>query len=215
VPADVVMIGTGARAADGKLDLWPAFFAILAALVAGSLIQYWIARGPARGAVYQYGRFVGLTPARLDGATAVVRRGGPITIALSILTPGVRVASVAACGLAGLPMRVFLPGVLLGSTAFLALHLAIGYFGLALLTPLLGAVPAPILAAVVVVVGIGLWAFIRARRHHTSTSEVATEAVGAWLEAACPVCLALGAADNLGARIGVTHASGHVVVSNS
>src|SRR5579883_988341 len=85
IPGDVLMLFTAARAAQGLFPIWLAFVVILVALVAGSLIQYGLARGPGRGFLYRYGSIIGLSPPRLDKASAAVGRGGPTAIAVSII----------------------------------------------------------------------------------------------------------------------------------
>ncbi|HLF25271.1 MAG TPA: VTT domain-containing protein [Anaerolineae bacterium] len=208
VPADVIMLATAARAAEGRLVLWQAFAAILLAMVAGGIVQFVLARGPGRGILYRFGRYLGLTAARLDAAAATVKRSGPIGIGLAILTPGIRAATIAACGLAALPMRTFVPGLALGSTLFLSLHFFLGAVIGRLLSALAQAANAPIvlaLVAILIVAGLGGWIVIRRRQRPTaSRGEIIAEAVEAWHEATCPACLALGAAS----RIQVTAGAG-------
>ncbi|HEY4688173.1 MAG TPA: VTT domain-containing protein [Anaerolineae bacterium] len=192
IPADVVMLATSARVAEGKLNLETAFAAILLALVAGGIVQFLLARGPGRNILYRFGRYLGLTAARLDSAATSVKKGGPIGIGLAVLTPGIRAATVAACGLAAVPMRVFTPGLILGSTLFLSLHFFLG----AVLSTLLAGMSQVGLVLVVlfVLAGVGVWVFIRRRqRPDAPIGEVAAEALEAWHEATCPVCLVLGA----------------------
>jgi len=194
IPADVVMLAASARVAVGKLDVWQAFAAILVALVVGGVIQFLLARGPGRGFLYRFGRTLGLTPARLDAVARTVEKGGPIGIGLAVLTPGIRAAAVAACGLAALPLRVFVPGLTLGSGLFLALHFFLG----ALIAPLVAGLSQSGLLVIVLalaIAGMGAWVVIRRRqRPDAPANEVIAEALEAWHEATCPVCLALGAA---------------------
>jgi membrane protein DedA with SNARE-associated domain len=186
IPGDVILLATAARASEGKVLLWLAFIALLLALTVGGTVQFFLARGPARRVVVKYGHRVGLTEQRLDKVAASVRRGGLFGIGLGVLTPGVRTAVVPACGLTGIPLRLFLPGLALGSAVDLGLHFAIGYAGSSLLATIVQ--PSPILVVVALaVVGLGAW-FVIARRRHASP-EVA---LNAWAQATCPVCLVLG-----------------------
>lgn len=195
LPADLLMLAAAARAAEGKLPLWETFGLILVALVLGGLVQFGLARGPARGLLYHHGHLLGLTPARLDRAAGAVQRGGVLGIAAAILTPGVRSVTVAGCGLAGTPLRVFVPGLMLGSAAFLALHIGLGFGGGLLLNRLATAVPLPgLIAIAVAAAGAAGWFLIRRRQAPAGTAgAVVADAAGAWCEACCPVCLALGA----------------------
>ena len=95
IPADVIMLFTSARVADGKFVMWQAFTALLIALVVSGMIQFAVVRGPRRKFLYRVGRYLGLTAARLDAAASIVKKSSPIGLGLIILTPGVRAASVA------------------------------------------------------------------------------------------------------------------------
>ena len=68
IPADLIILTAAARVAQGKLNGWQTFIAILIALVIGGLIQFLLARGPGRGFLYRFGRYIGLTSPRLDAA---------------------------------------------------------------------------------------------------------------------------------------------------
>src|SRR5205085_3726499 len=107
IPGDLILLTAAARAAQGKLVLWEAFIAILLALVVGGLVQFWLARGPGRGLLYRFGRYIGLTSARLDAASAKVKKGGIISITIATLVPGVRSAAIVAGGLASVPFASF------------------------------------------------------------------------------------------------------------
>jgi membrane protein DedA with SNARE-associated domain len=194
LPADLLMLAAAARAADGKLPLWETFGLILVALVLGGLVQFGLARGPARGLLYRYGRLLGLTPTRLDRAAGTVQRGGVLGIAVAILTPGVRSVTVAGCGLAGTPLRVFVPGLVLGSAAFLALHVGLGFGGGLLLNRLATVVPLPGLIGIALAAAGAIgWLVIRHRQAPAApAATTVADAAGAWCEACCPVCLALG-----------------------
>jgi membrane protein DedA with SNARE-associated domain len=186
IPGDVILLATAARAAEGKVLLWVAFVSLLLALTLGGTLQFLLARGPARRLVVRYGRRLGLTEERLDRVAARVRQGGLVGIGLAVLTPGVRTAVIPACGITGLPLRVFLPGLALGSATDLGLHFAIGFAGSSLLATIVQ--PSPIAVIVLLVaVGLGAWLAV-ARRRHASAAAAAT----AWAQATCPVCLVLG-----------------------
>src|SRR5437868_2576693 len=110
IPADAVMLATAARAAEGRLNALQGFIALLLALVLGGIGQFILVQGPGRRFLYRFGGYIGMTPQRLDSAADKVKKSGPIGIGIAILTPGVRSVTVTACGLAGIPLRVFATG---------------------------------------------------------------------------------------------------------
>jgi len=201
VPADAVMLATSARVADNKLVLWQAFAAILVALIVGGIIQYTLVRGPGRRILYKYGRFLGLTPPRLDAAMERVQKGGVLSLGVAFLTPGVRSVAVPASGLAGIRVSKFTTSLTLASAAFLALHFFLGAIIAAAISKLSEFIPLPVIVVSIVVLlaaGLGVWYIIRRRqRPEASSREVFEDALGAWHEATCPVCLALGATNRL------------------
>jgi membrane protein DedA with SNARE-associated domain len=197
IPADAIMLATAARVASGRMALGIGFIVILIALVVGGIIQFLLVRGPARSLIYRYGRWLGLTPARLDAMAERLRRAGAIGLAVAIFTPGARSVAIPASGIAAQPMRTFTLGLTLGSAAFLALHFALGYAGGALLQAIGERISLPALAAgLVVIFGVALaaWYGLRKRqRPQAPARETMAEAYQAWHDAACPACLVLGA----------------------
>ena len=187
IPSDLIMLGAAARAAQGRFPFVAVFFAILIPMFAGGLTQFVLARGPGRQLIYRIGKYIGLTRERLDRAMETVRKGGVAAVAVGLTTPGVRVAIVPAAGMADLPLAAFAPGLLVGSTVFLALHFAIGYAGGAALT--LINTPAVLVVALIVltaIMGLVIWRYVHARRGVTLA-----ETGAAWAHAACPVCMAI------------------------
>jgi membrane protein DedA with SNARE-associated domain len=198
IPGDVLLLGTAAQAASGRFVLWQAFVAVLLAILLGGAMQYMFARGGGRRAVYRFGSYVGLTPARLDAAAGTVRRAGVVGIALLVLTPGVRSAAIPACGLASVPWRIFVPGLVVGSSVDIALHFALGIAGNRVVAVLFNPslVPWIIVGVLVLLAAGGLlgWMLLRRRQGSRRQPPSGGSAIDAWQQAACPVCLALGVA---------------------
>lgn len=201
IPADVVMLAVSARAVTGKVNVIAAFAALLVALSVGGIIQFSLIRGIGRGALLRYGRFLGITEERLDRVARRLEKSGVIGIGIAILTPGIRSVTIPACGIIGVSLARFAGGLLLGSGLFLALHFVLGFIGGSLLTGLSLTISPALLIAIALVLlalGFGVWVIIRRRqRPNAPAREVLRSAVGAWHEATCPVCLALGAVDRL------------------
>ena len=127
VPGDLLMIVAGARAAAGKLPIVWVLVAALVAAIVGAYVQYLLARGPGRSFIYRFGRYVGLTPARLDKAAEAIKGRGWVGVALGRALPGLRIGAVAACGLAAVPMSTFAAGLVAGSVLFVGFHTLLGF----------------------------------------------------------------------------------------
>jgi membrane protein DedA with SNARE-associated domain len=193
IPADLIILTAAARVAQGKLGVWQAFTAIFIALVLGGLIQFLLARGPGRGLLYRFGRYIGLTSPRLDAASARVKKGGAFSISIAILVPGVRGAAIAASGLADMPVQTFLPGLVIGSVLFLGLHFFLGYLGGSLFSIASHVLPLTWMALLVMVLLLAVfavWVVVRHRRK-VAQPDVEGTSLELWHEGICPVCLAL------------------------
>lgn len=193
IPGDFLMLVAGARAAAGGLPLWGVLVSAFIAGIIGAFIQYLLARGPGRGFIYRFGKYVGLTPARLDKASNSIKGRGWVAVALGRALPGLRIGAVAACGLAAVPLATFLAGLTAGTILFVGFHTMLGYIagpGASAIFDNIN-IPLPAVVIVLVFVGLGGWLFIRYRqRKARETGDPA--AVFDWADACCPVCLAAG-----------------------
>lgn len=185
VPTDLLIIFLGERAAGGALPLWLAVLTIEIVAIVGTGALLLACRGPASALIARLGPKIGLTPERMERATAVVERRGRPALAIGRGTPGLRTATVVAAGASGLSVRRAFPPLVLGSSFFLLLHLFLGYFLGPAARDVIEAATVP---AIVVIVGLVVVAavFWIVRRGRRAGGE-------AWAEAACPACLVLGA----------------------
>lgn len=192
VPSDLIMITAGVQAAAGAFSLVELFIAIVVAIAVGGSIQFLVARGAGRRLVYRFGRFVGLTAARLDSAAQRVRGRGPLAVFLALNLPGARAGIVVGAGLAGLPYRAFAPALLAGSTVFYGWHVALGYLVGPTATVLFEGLHLPIIPIALVLAGLGLvgWLLLRPRLAAGPGRDV-PDRLHSWSEAACPACVAL------------------------
>lgn len=199
IPSDLIMLGAAASAAAGKFDAQGGFIAVFLAILipmfVGGFIQFAIAKGPGRAFIYRIGKYIGLTQERLDKAMSAVQKGGTTAVTIGLTTPGVRIATVPASGLANLSLAVFLPGLLLGSAFFLAWHFALGYLG-GLALALLSLPPIALIGILIVVVVLGIvgWRYARRRSKQRGQEIGAGEAYLEWADASCPACIAIALA---------------------
>lgn len=199
IPADLIILTAALRAAQGKLILWQALIAILLALVLGGLIQFVLVRGPGRGLLYRFGRYIGLTSPRLDAASDKVKKGGILGISVAILVPGVRGAAIAASGLANMPLRTFLPGLVVGTALFLSFDFSLGYLGGSIFSVVGHMLPLATIALLVLallVIAFALWV-VAYRRKKAAQGEIEGASLELLQEGICPACLALYTANQL------------------
>lgn len=191
VPGDLLMIVAGARAATGQLDIWGVLIAATVGGMLGAYVQYLLARGPGRSFIYRFGKYVGLTPARLDKAADTIKGRGWVAVALGRALPGLRIGAVAACGLAPVPTATFLIGLTVGTILFVAVHALLGYFAGPSVGAILDSINIPIVPVLIALALIGLvgWFWIKAKNRRAQ-DEGTAEPLIEWADACCPVCLA-------------------------
>lgn len=127
VPGDVVMLLLGMQARQGKIDLLRAILVMEAATMLGASALYTIAAWAGRGLAYRYGRFMRLEPDRLDRAERWLQAHGTKAVFVGRLVPGLRIATVVACGVFQVPFWRFLPAMSLGALAYILLYTLAGY----------------------------------------------------------------------------------------
>ena len=165
IPGDVLMLALGVHARQGMAPLWQALVVLELATVLGASVLYLASARAGRGLVYQYGRYIHLTPERLDRAESWLRSHGSRAIILGRLTPGLRMATVIGCGVFGVPFWRFLPALALGGLLYILLYTLLGFFvGPVVLQVLEGIhVPLGLLGSLLPLVLLSVW-IARARR---------------------------------------------------
>jgi len=194
VPGDLVVVGTGAAlAADGPAAL-AALGLILLAGFAGGTIQFTVVRGALRRPVLRMLARLGFAAERVEALAARLRRTGARGVAISRMTPGVRVGSIAASGIAALPMAAFVRGLVAGNTVFVAAHFGLGFVLGASAGAAIGqatGLVVPILAGLAALAVLGALGWALLHRSRSARAEAAIAPTAAWVDAACPACLML------------------------
>src|SRR5438105_3769235 len=128
VPGDFLMLGLGVHARQGRVPLWQALLVMELATVIGASVLYIVASRAGRDLIYSFGRYIHLTPARLDQAERWLRHRGVVAIVLGRITPGLRMATVIACGIFGVPFWQFLPSLAAGAFVYILIYTLLGFF---------------------------------------------------------------------------------------
>jgi membrane protein DedA with SNARE-associated domain len=188
IPGDLLVIGLGVGAAQGRFDPVVAIAAIVIASIVGGSIQFLLIRGPGRLILVGLLRRFGVPEERIERQTERLRRGGARAVALARMTPGVRIVAIAAAGLAAMPFARFVVGLSGGNAVFAGGHFVLGLaFGSAAASIAAGLVVPIVGLVVLVVLGFIGWRLIA--RHRAGTGGESAD----WTDACCPACLLLGA----------------------
>lgn len=119
-----------------ELPFWQAFIALFVIVMARSNATYWVGRGAIVGWRRRRPRPGGARAAEpaeaaeaAEGqarAAALLRRLGPVAVALSYLTVGIQTTIHLTAGVLRMPLRLYLPAAVVGSMAWAAIYATIG-----------------------------------------------------------------------------------------
>jgi membrane protein DedA with SNARE-associated domain len=179
LPSEVVLLGGGFLASQGKVSLIIAGLLATLATLAGNSLLFHISRRYGRAALDRYGKYVHLRPERVDRIESWIGRSGTPILIYGPLVPLLRAYVPALAGLFGVPYRYYivllLGAALAWSYGLLALGQVMGdhwYDAVTFLrhNVLIGGVVAGVLA-------VALLLFLRRRR------QIALERAQHWPEA--------------------------------
>ena len=128
VPGETVLILGSVYAGTGRLSV--ALVAVLGflAAVTGDNLGFAIGHFGGRRLVGRYGRYVLLTPARLDTASRLFERHGGKIIVVARFIEGLRQANGIIAGTVGVPWMRFLAFNALGAALWVTVWTSVGYF---------------------------------------------------------------------------------------
>jgi membrane protein DedA with SNARE-associated domain len=127
VPGDFLMILVGVRAAEGRISLLWGIVALEVATILGGSVLYWVSRWGGHTLVARFGRYIGVTPARLDHAEEALERHGRLAVVVGRLVPTLCIATAVVAGILELPFRRFLPALAVGGLLHLIVMVGLGY----------------------------------------------------------------------------------------
>jgi membrane protein DedA with SNARE-associated domain len=127
LPGETLLIAAALYAGAGGLDVWLVGLVATAASIAGSCLGYWIGSAGGRPLAERYGRYVLVTPARLDRLEEFFARRGGWVLVLGRFLDGVRQLMSLAAGLSELTFRRFLVYTSIGAVIWCAVWTALGY----------------------------------------------------------------------------------------
>jgi membrane protein DedA with SNARE-associated domain len=128
VPGETTLILAAVYAGAGRLNVILVGVLGFLAAVAGDNIGFAIGHFGGRRLVERYGRYVLLTPERLDRATGFFQRHGGKVVVVARFIEGLRQANGIIAGLTGMHWARFLWFNALGAALWVAVWTSVGYF---------------------------------------------------------------------------------------
>ncbi len=128
VPGETILILAAVYAGSGRLSIWLVALVGFLAAVLGDNIGFTIGHFGGRPLVERYGRYILLTPERVDKATAFFERHGGKIVVIARFIEGLRQANGIIAGISGMHWLKFLGFNALGAALWVALWTSVGYF---------------------------------------------------------------------------------------
>jgi membrane protein DedA with SNARE-associated domain len=126
-PGETVLIAAALYAGVGGLNIWLVGIIAMSASVAGSCFGYWVGAKGGRRLADRWGKYVFLTPSRLDKVADFFERRGVWVIVLGRFVDGLRQFMSIVVGLSEMTFRRFLVFTSIGAVLWCATWTAIGY----------------------------------------------------------------------------------------
>ncbi|MET0414602.1 MAG: DedA family protein [Actinoplanes sp.] len=126
-PGQTIMVAASIYAGAGRLNIFAVAAIAFVAAVLGDNIGYWIGLRGGRKAVERWGRYVFLTPERLERAESFfARRGGRIVVAARFID-GLRQFNGVIAGITRMPWRTFLLYNAIGAALWVGFWTTVAY----------------------------------------------------------------------------------------
>ncbi|MFN8973032.1 MAG: DedA family protein, partial [Alphaproteobacteria bacterium] len=128
IPAEVTMIPAGYLVQQGKMSLIPVLLASIFGTVGGAYFNYWLAKRYGRDLFIRYGKYLMMTPEKLDKLELFFHRHGAISTFTGRLIPGVRHYISFPAGLAKMDLKKFVIYTALGGAIWMTVLVLLGYY---------------------------------------------------------------------------------------
>jgi len=127
VPEETILVLAGYLAQRGTLRLDLVLGIGVVSAVVGDGIGYWLGRHYGRRAIERYGRWVYMTPSRLEKVSRFVTRYGAWAVFCARFVAGLRFLAGPLAGATGLRPLAFATGNILGALLFVPVVVGMGY----------------------------------------------------------------------------------------
>lgn len=128
LPSEIVLVFAGFAVSQGKLHPVPTVLVAIAGALTGASVSYLIGRYGGKPLVFRYGRYVLLTPARLQPAEDWFKRQGGKAVFICRLISGARALVSLPAGMVGMSYPRFLLYTALGSGLWCLIGVLLGWW---------------------------------------------------------------------------------------
>src|SRR6201994_4656580 len=180
VPGETILIAASLYAGAGRLNVVAVGVIAWICAVLGDNIGFLIGHFGGRALALRYGKYIFLTPARLDKAEAFFEHHGGKIIVAARFIEGLRQANGIVAGITGMHWKRFIPFNALGAALWVGLWVSVGYLAGNHITTIYEQITRyslyVLIALAVVVAGLIGWRVRRHLRERRERAETAGEA---------------------------------------
>ena len=128
LPAQTILIVSGFLVQQGHLKLGAVIVFATLGTVVGGPIGYWVSHEVGRPLVLRWGRYVLITPSRLQRAEKFLERNGGVSLLLIRFVPGVKPYGALLAGINRMHWSTFLFYNAIGGGVWTTAMIFVGYF---------------------------------------------------------------------------------------
>jgi membrane protein DedA with SNARE-associated domain len=127
-PGQTIMVAAAIYAGAGRLNVFAVGAIAFVAAVLGDNVGYWIGVRGGRRLVHRFGKYIFITPERLDWAERFFARRGNRIVVVARFIDGLRQLNGVIAGITAMPWRTFLIYNAIGAALWVGWWTTISYF---------------------------------------------------------------------------------------
>jgi membrane protein DedA with SNARE-associated domain len=128
LPGETMLIAASLYAGTGSLNIWLVGLVAVVGAVAGDNVGFAIGHFGGRKLIDRFGKYVFLTPKRLDKVEDFFRRHGSWVVVIARFVEGLRQANGLIAGTVEMPWPKFVVANVIGAVGWVAVWATLGYF---------------------------------------------------------------------------------------
>jgi membrane protein DedA with SNARE-associated domain len=128
VPGETMLIAASLYAGTGSLNIWLVALVAVIGAVVGDNVGFAIGHYGGRKLIDRFGKYVFLTPQRLDKVEDFFRKHGSWVVVIARFVEGLRQANGLIAGTVEMPWPKFLVANIAGAVGWVAVWATLGYF---------------------------------------------------------------------------------------
>ncbi|GGG78832.1 DedA family protein [Paenibacillus radicis (ex Gao et al. 2016)] len=129
VPDEMLMILIGYLSSTHVLNLCDSIVVAFLGTMTGMLFSFFLGNKVGKPLLLKYGKWIRLTPQRLEKVEKWFKKYGPWTIVFGYYIPGVRHLTCYMAGVIGIKFRHYVVIAAIGAFIWCCIFISVGYFG--------------------------------------------------------------------------------------